>query len=136
MKFVSRLARRPDAGDERLLASLLQAGVNLRTAKRLVVLVPSAFGRDVVSRLGVRLDPNVEILREDGSDRTIRRLDSFLEFKVAVSLIPRIRETTAFKSLAAHSSEVNAVEAIRVKTGRNNVQGAQLTAVLVTWDIV
>jgi hypothetical protein len=91
-KLIALLTSDLEAEDHALVAGLLRAGVGRRSAMRLVVLVPSAFGRDLVTGLGAVVDPNVEILSEDGSSRTIRRLDSFPEFKAAMSLIPKLRD--------------------------------------------
>ncbi len=134
-ELLTLIAVDPGADDHALLARLLQAGIGRTSAMRLVVLVPTAFGRDLASRRGIRLDPNVEILNQDGSARTIRRLDSFPEFRVAVSLVPRLRETTAYIPLATRSAEGNAVEALQQK-GVSDMSGAALTASLVTWDIL
>lgn len=100
-ELIAIVEANPDADDQVLLASLLQAGVGRRSAMRLVVSVPIAFGRDLVTTHGVRVDPNIEIQGPDGS-RTIRRLDSFVEFRVAAGLLPRLRESNSYLPVARH----------------------------------
>lgn len=132
-ELIALVERFPNADEHTLVASLLQAGVGQRSARRLVVLVTSAFGRDHVSRLGARVDPHIDIQGEDGSRRTVR-LDSFAEFRVAVGLIPRVRDSPGYRALARRSSEVNAIEALR-RGGTGDFTGVVLTPVLTSWDI-
>jgi hypothetical protein len=96
-----------------------------------------AFGRDLLSQLGVHTDPNVDVERGDGTRRRVR-LDTFQEFRVAQDVAQRIRNSDQFVKLATRSAEYNAAHALLETPGREtaDLSGARLTAVLVTWDIL
>jgi hypothetical protein len=132
-ELIALVERFPDADEHTLVASLLRAGVGQRSARRLVVLVTSAVGRDHVARLGVRVDPHIDLESEDGSRRTVR-LDSFAEFRVAVRLIPRLRDSAGYQALARRSSEVDAIRELR-RGGTSDFTGVVLTPSLTTWDL-
>ena len=125
----------PAADDEDLLAGLMQAGVGRRSAMRIVVLVPSAFGRDQAARLGARLDDHINIRPDMGPKTTTRRLDSFPEFRVAKQLIPRFRESNVYMPLVNHSAEGNAIRH-GPESGMKDYSKVTLTAVLTGWDII
>ena len=127
----------PDLEDSRLVEALIQTGIGRRRAERLTILVPIAFGRDLVTQLGVRTDPNIEVDRANGSRRRVR-LDTFREFRVAREVSERIRNSEQFVRLATRSAEYNAAHALLDAPGRDitDLTGARLTATLVTWDII
>ena len=126
-----RQAGNKKAGPRYLVAALHRHGVETRRARRLVVFVPMAFGRDLASRMHVRTRLDVSIRRADGSWVT-RPLQAFPEFRVAEELTQQLGRDD-YSALARRSAEVAVIS--KALDDGSGVEGGEVRSVT-PWDLL
>ena len=116
--------------DDQAVAGLKRLGAPPVVARRIVVLAPIAFGRQVIEPIGVRVSDDIEI--RSGSRATRRPLDTFDEYRAARE-IAADPELNRFQTLAVHGPEFGVVN--RLLNEGSRPQDIELSPVLTVVDI-
>ena len=122
---------------EYLLDIFIKKGFDPDTARKIVVLMPIAFGRPIMNELGAETSSEFDVYEKKGSSlhkqrRKLNNVEIYREaFKIASGMAGNEDET--FWAVANRSAELSAVRHLKSQGGEP--QGMVLTAIETMWEI-